>query len=290
MTKYSELKRLRADIQQMKRDFNAQIFVARQQKSELCHYVKEKLKELQGIQVEIPADHNKTIAIIPSIDENIEYLDRKFDTAQSIVGGQTPVPKKTDSITDVEVKSDFYQAILQMNTTGNNQSKFGETETELRQLRLTWKLFEQDTIIDEIDKRISAFDEHLLELKNRRLETALDVYFMELYYFTVYQELMILKNFEKSQKLLIQDIDDGRGERSRIEAEIMSEKSTLHESNQQINELKESLNSVERKFDDLQGDDESASISEMVFRSDGKCVREKITSFEITIRSIVKLL
>lgn len=281
MAKYSELKRLREDIQQMKRDFNAQVFVARQQKSELCHYVKEKLMELEGIQVEIPADHIKTVAMIPSIDENIEYLDRKFDTASLIVSGQTPVSKKTGSIIDVEAKSDFYQAILQMNTTADNQTKFGETETELRQLRLTWKLFEQDTIIDEIDKRISAFDAHLMELKNRRLETALDVYFMELYYFTVYQELIVLKNFEKSQKLLMQDIDDGRCERGRIESKTASEKSALHELQQHINGLKESLNSVERRFDDLQGDDESASISEMVFRCGGMEKSQVVQSLSV---------
>lgn len=79
----------------------------------------------------------------------------------------------------------------------------------------------------------------------------------------------------------MQDIDDGRCERGRIESKTASEKSALHELQQHINGLKESLNSVERRFDDLQGDDESASISEMVFRCGGMEKSQVVQSLSV---------
>lgn len=260
---------MRDGIQQIKRNFNEEVFAARQQKLELCEYVNEQLKRLQAIHVEIPPDQMKTIEMIPSIDENVELLDRKFELASSIVNGETPVLNKIESVIENDVTTDFYQAVLEMGTTASS-SKCNDTETELRQLRLTWKLFEQNMIIDGIDKRISMFDEHLSMLKNWRLEIALEVNFMELYYFTVYQELMVLKNFEKAQILLMQDIDASRCELGRVEAMISSEKGILHELQQHARELKESLDGIELQFSECHGDDEFAALSEMVFRSNGK--------------------
>lgn len=268
IAKYLELKRLREEIQQMKRDFNGQVIAARQQKLDLRDYVKTQLRKLEGIQREIPADQVKMIATIPSIDENVELLDRKFEIAASIVAGETPISNGSESISEENVKSDFYQAILQMDAV-DSSSKHNETETNLRQLRRQWKLFEQNVIIEEINARISKFDEHLLALKNRRLEIALEVNFMELYYFTVYQELMVLRNFEKAQTLLMQDIEAGRCERGRVEANMLSEKQALHELEQHANELQESADDVERQFAECHGDGEFAAISEMVFRGDG---------------------
>lgn len=113
------------------------------------------------------------------------------------------------------------------------------------------------------------FDDNLLMLKNRRLEIALDVNFMELYYFTVYQELMVLKNFEKSQTQLMRDIESGRYEHGRAEARINSEKSILHALQQHENQLQEKISGIESQFIDCYADSEFASISEMLFRSTG---------------------
>lgn len=267
--KYLELKRIRDEIHQIKRSFNGEVFAARQQKIELCDYVKEQLKKLQALQVEIPADKMRTIRIIPSMDENVELLDRKFALASSIVNGETPISDKIESFKENDGTTDFYQAVLEMSTTASS-STCNDTETELRQLRLTWKLSEQSVIIDGIEERISMFDEHLSMMKNRRLEIALEVNFMELYYFTVYQELIVLKNFEKAQILLMQDIDAGQCELGRVEAIITSEKVILHELQQHASELEESLDGIERQFAECHRDDEFASLSEMAFRSNGK--------------------
>lgn len=260
ITKYLELKRLRDEIQQMKRDFNGQVIAARQQKIDLCDYVSEQLKKLQAIHVEIPSDHIKNVEMIPSIDENVELLDKKFRMAAAIADGEMLISHKTESDQESGVKSDFYQAVLQMSI-GPSTLKCNETETELRKIRLTWKLFEQDMIIDGIEKRIREFDEHLLMLENRRLEVALEVNFMELYYFTVYQELMVLKSFEQSQTILMQDIDVGRCERSRIEAKIMKEKTALQDLKQRETELAAAVNRIE-------GDGEFISFPEMKIDND----------------------
>lgn len=115
IAKYSELKELRAEIQQMKRKFNGQVYAARQQKIDLCAYVQQQLKKLQTIQSEIPNDQIKTVEIIPSMDHNVELLDKKFEMALSIINGHTSISSQTKSTDEEEnLIIDFYQGILQM--------------------------------------------------------------------------------------------------------------------------------------------------------------------------------
>lgn len=247
MVKYLELKRVRDDMRQTKREFNRMVLAAREQKLSLCDNIKKQLKKLRAIQVEIPANNIRTIDAEPSIDEDVELLDHKFELAAAIVAGDTPTLSKNES-EEADVQSDFYQTILQMKAALVSPSMLNGIENELRQIRLIWKIFEQNTIIDDINERIAKFDEHLLELKNRRLDVSLEVNFMDLHYLTVYQELMVLRNFEKSQVILMQDIDVGRGERDRIEAKIQSERAVLCELQKQKSDSSEALNDNEHNL------------------------------------------
>lgn len=263
IAKYLELKRLRDEIHQMKRDFNEQVVAARQQKLDVCDYVNEELKKLRAIHLEIPPDQIVTIDVVPSIDENVELLDRNFGMAATIVKGETPMLNKVESECEDDLKRDFYQAALQINPPAAS-TKPNNIETKLRRLRLSWKLFEQNAIMDRIEERIRLFDEHLHVLKDRRLETALQVNFMELYYFTVYQELMVLKNFEKSQVLLMQDIETGRVEAPRIEAKIVKENAILRELQRRESDSAETANGNDRHSC------ETAPVPEIAFDEDGK--------------------
>lgn len=78
LKKFVELKSLKEEIHQMKSDFNKQVFAARQRKTNLCDFVKQKMKRLEKIQEELPPDQIKIVEVVPVIKEDVEFFDEKF--------------------------------------------------------------------------------------------------------------------------------------------------------------------------------------------------------------------
>lgn len=88
-------------------------------------------------------------------------------------------------------------------------------------------LLEQKCLSNEIENIYQSFDSELKTVNDARYEIALDLKFMELYYLTIYQELMLFNRFEEPQQLLLEAIADLSNRRSQIEREIEIKKVSL---------------------------------------------------------------
>lgn len=88
-------------------------------------------------------------------------------------------------------------------------------------------LLEQKFLSDEIKNIYQCFDSELNTVNDARFEIALDLKFMELYYLTVYQELMLFNQFEEPKKLLLEAIADLTIRGRQIEKEIVMKKVSL---------------------------------------------------------------
>lgn len=86
---------------------------------------------------------------------------------------------------------------------------------------------EQKYLSNEIEDIYQSFDSELKTVNDARYEIALDLKFMELYYLTVYQELMLFNQFEEPQKLLLEAIGDLTVKGRQIEREIEIKKIPL---------------------------------------------------------------
>lgn len=135
-------------------------------------------------------------------------------------------------------------------------------------MRFAEKLFEQNQIINDITDRISSFDHELLELENTKLDIELQTKFMQLYYLTIYQELIILRDFEKPQKLLLEDIDNALYEKNDIEQKILNENHNLRLHEEKLKLLYDEANSIERSFEGCCSNSEFSSDFELIFRAD----------------------
>lgn len=96
--------------------------------------------------------------------------------------------------------------------------------TKLKQIELE---FRQNQIIEDVDFRINQFDQDLNELKQTRLKTETDVKFLEIRLVSLNQELCIVKDFERIENHLIDQVENGECQY----AEIIK---TMEESNQEI--------------------------------------------------------
>lgn len=88
-------------------------------------------------------------------------------------------------------------------------------------------LLEQKFLSDEIENIYKSFDTELKTVNDARYEIALDLKFMESYYLTVYQELMLLDQFEEPQMVLLEAIGDLTIRGRQIEREIEVKKIPL---------------------------------------------------------------
>lgn len=77
-------------------------------------------------------------------------------------------------------------------------------------------MFRQNQIIEDIDARINKFDEELNELKRTRLQTETDIKYLEIHLVSLNQELCIVKDFERIENRLIDQLENGEREYSDI--------------------------------------------------------------------------
>lgn len=77
--------------------------------------------------------------------------------------------------------------------------------TKLKQIELE---FRQNQIIKDVDSRIDKFDADLIGLKQTRLKTETDLKFLEIRLVSLNQELCIVKDFERIENQLIDQVSE----------------------------------------------------------------------------------
>lgn len=93
-------------------------------------------------------------------------------------------------------------------------------EREMKLARVAKKIYEQDCIINYINNSYRNIDLDLDKLDQERLEIKADSIYSELYQLTLHQELIILKDFEERENLLIYRVDDHTYERDAIKQKV----------------------------------------------------------------------
>lgn len=81
--------------------------------------------------------------------------------------------------------------------------------TKLKQIEFE---FRQNQIIKDVDAQIDKFDADLNELKQTRLKAEIDVKFLEIRLVSLNQELCIVKDFERIENHLIDQVENGERE------------------------------------------------------------------------------
>lgn len=87
----------------------------------------------------------------------------------------------------------------------------------------------QALLYNQIETIYKDFDAKIKNLVEQSREISLNVQFMELYYFVLYQELLVLNQFENPNKALLKSIHVAQDKMKRIEDEIRMTKSMLKE-------------------------------------------------------------
>lgn len=112
----------------------------------------------------------------------------------------------------------------------------------------------QTILFTQIENIYQDFDAKIDDIAEQSIEISLKVQFMELYYFVLYQELLVLNKFEQPHKSLLKSID------------VTTDK---------IKQLEDEIKMVKSKFKDQMGDDALVDTNgkiiemELLFKANG---------------------
>lgn len=88
---------------------------------------------------------------------------------------------------------------------------------------------EQTLLFTQIESIYQDFDTKIDDIAEQSIEISLKVQFMELHYFVLYQELLVLNNFEKPHKSLLKSIEATNDKMKQLEEEVKLTKSKFKE-------------------------------------------------------------
>ena len=96
-------------------------------------------------------------------------------------------------------------------------SEVEQVEQHVRKVQL---VYEKEKLIDMIENTVEAFDEAVRTLRQERFKLDADLKMTDLRMLVLFQELRLLKEFEKRDNALVKKLDDKRLEKSDIVLKI----------------------------------------------------------------------
>lgn len=139
-------------------------------------------------------------------------------------------------------------------------------ENELRAKRLNRLIFEQDQIINEMNRTIDDFHRTVLNFKLEKVKIMEDSSIADLYLITLYREILILKDFEDHENALSADVESKLASVKGKESEIEELKIRIKERKEEIEEYLAEGNTVTEKFGQATQNSKFFSFLRKVFR------------------------
>ncbi|XP_055610904.1 cilia- and flagella-associated protein 44 isoform X2 [Uranotaenia lowii] len=254
LMKYRDLLRVREQLFTIRNDYNKELFALRAKKKDLIQHVEYKTKKLLEIHEELPEADRKMVPIKIEIDYKLEYPEEEFKMGEPEPSVETnPDTKKKVPLNPINSayveRIQKYVLGLAPAPDGTPYTPLGtQWETEMREMRLMKSRFKQDKIIDQITKIVDTFDKALLDLAERRLKIEVDAKYLEIFQLTLYQELWILKDFEKIERKMIDTVEELSRERNELIISVMDSKHAIECSKLKMEEFRMEQKEVFQQF------------------------------------------
>ncbi|XP_057334477.1 cilia- and flagella-associated protein 44 isoform X2 [Microplitis mediator] len=146
-------------------------------------------------------------------------------------------------------------------------------EQEMKLARVAKKIYEQDCIINYINNSYRNIDLDLDKLEQERLEIKADSIYSELYQLTLHQELIILKDFEEKENLLISKVDDHTYQRDAIKQKIQKLSNNIDIKNKEISKITDKIKELNKQFINMTSENKFSEYLKKIYRKKFKFTR-----------------
>ncbi|XP_053686558.1 cilia- and flagella-associated protein 44 [Sabethes cyaneus] len=271
LTKYRDLLHVREKLFTIKNDYNKQVFALRGKKMELLKYVEMKNKKLLEIHEELPEEKRKMSSIDIKINPDLEFPENEFklDVPEEATVHPQTSPEKTWTQKQAEYSDKVlkYALGLAPSPDGTPYVPIGtDREKEMREIRLTRKLFKQDKIIAKITDRVNDFDRQIEQLAENRIQVEVDAKYLEIHQLTLYQELWILKDFEKIEQKMINSVEELTIERNGLQKDMIAANYSIEQTKQEMDMIRKEQKVVIQEFTANCSDNSFAVFLKRIFK------------------------
>ncbi|XP_011056677.1 PREDICTED: cilia- and flagella-associated protein 44, partial [Acromyrmex echinatior] len=230
-SKYKELLNCRKKLYYQQEAFNTSLKAVRTEKEHLHTEVLHLIKSLKKIHAEIPLKSVKPLPVIPALNINVEFPERKimieeYTLKADMKQGRTAVlpepiisvcPDSPDEEYDVLLLDEKFPKKKKMEvqpTVQNNMKLFylsddieNSWEREMKFSRILRKKHEQDCILRYIQTKCENIDKKLDKLEHDRLNIVTKNINLNLFLLTLRQEYIILKKYETMENVLCDQVN-----------------------------------------------------------------------------------
>ncbi|XP_067282838.1 cilia- and flagella-associated protein 44 isoform X2 [Pseudorasbora parva] len=216
-----QLVELEKKIFEKKSEMNSHVMALRDSKVEIVSQLHAKLEQLQVIQQHLPPEKRRPLPAVPVLMPE-EIPERKHRYTRATLERYATLRVKMDSagideqqnggnilelleqeMHDTHTKAQNTQIEDVVKTHSQKQEEeLTELEKEMREVEETRHLYQQDKLLKQMEEAVCRFDAELRVLRHEKQE--LDVYMKlaDLRHVTLFEELLLLKEFEKRENIL----------------------------------------------------------------------------------------
>ncbi|KAH0534340.1 hypothetical protein KQX54_003166 [Cotesia glomerata] len=146
-------------------------------------------------------------------------------------------------------------------------------ELEMKLARVSKKIYQQDCIIGYIDKSYKEIDEELDKLEKERLEVQADSIYSELHQLTLQQELIVLREFQGKENLMIKKVDNGIYEQESVERKIQKLNSSIEIKKKEVLKINDKIKELNRQFASMISENKFSEYLKKIYRKKFKVNR-----------------
>lgn len=144
----------------------------------------------------------------------------------------------------------------------------------------------QDSIVRDVEIRITEFDNKLEKLSEKRLQIEMDTKFLDLFLVTLNQELYILRDFERLEDDLVQHVEASVQKRNDKQGNIIRVKNSMEEHRKAIEKMIEQEKAIQNQFMSSIKNNKFADFLRRIFKKKYKPPKEAAADGEFCQTSI----
>ncbi|XP_034565559.1 cilia- and flagella-associated protein 44 [Notolabrus celidotus] len=252
--KRAELMSLEENIQKRQTEMNRHIVALRDSKVHLLSQLRAQAEQVTNVQQRLPAHLHRPppslITILPeeTPEKRMQYSQATLERYRVLreqrlkrmeQEGDMGLIEQLDYELEEKEREEgkalqrFDSSVIkeEEETTEEEEAEMSELEEELKREEEIRLLHERDSLLEQMESSVSQFDAELQLLRHQKLRLDWQLKMADLRQLTLYQELLLMKEFEKREDSLEQKLN------ARVEEES-SISSKLEESSEQL-ELKQ---------------------------------------------------
>ncbi|XP_077985504.1 cilia- and flagella-associated protein 44-like isoform X2 [Glandiceps talaboti] len=198
-------------------------------------------------------------------------------------GQPTGADQKTDMSTHPMSASPSVDKLRSTTSVGSTSASPSETDIELSPLEIQLMkaeeirlLYQQDKLVAKIEEMIVHFDAELRLLRHDKLTLEIDLKSADLRHVTLFEELQLLKEFEKRENVLADKVEGKNREKGDMQSKVMDCQVKLDNKKKDIEKLQEKEKALYAQFQQSLGDNNKfAEFLTKVFKKKIKRAKKK---------------